>query len=99
HTVPMPKPRCRAVLAYLLLSANRMVTTDSLIDALWGDIPPATARNQIQLDISAIRRTLRQARLRDPIDTTSTGYRISLDQDELDLTAFEDLRQSARALS
>ena len=95
----MPKPRCRAVLAYLLLSANRMVTTDSLIDALWGDIPPATARNQIQLDISAIRRTLRQARLRDPIDTTSTGYRISLDQDELDLTAFEDLRQSARALS
>jgi DNA-binding SARP family transcriptional activator/tetratricopeptide (TPR) repeat protein len=97
--IGLPKPRSRAVLAFLLLSANRSVTTDSLVDALWGPTPPATARNQIQADVSALRRTLRQSGLRDPIRTTAHGYQIGLHANELDLLVFEDLRRSALALS
>ncbi|HEV7712632.1 MAG TPA: BTAD domain-containing putative transcriptional regulator [Asanoa sp.] len=96
RTITVPKPRSRAVLAFLLLSANRMVTTDALVDAVWQEKPPATARNQIQLDISVVRRAIREAGLRDPITTTSSGYRIGVADDELDLLSFEALRRAAR---
>jgi len=96
RTITVPKPRSRAVLAFLLLSANRMVTTDAMVDAVWQEKPPATARNQIQLDISVVRRAIREAGLRDPITTTSSGYRIGVADDELDLLSFEALRRAAR---
>jgi DNA-binding SARP family transcriptional activator/tetratricopeptide (TPR) repeat protein len=97
--ISLPKPRSRAVLVTLLLSVNRWVTTDSLVDAIWGEAPPATARNQIQGDISALRRTLRESGLRDCLRTTTAGYQISLSQEELDLSIFEHLRQTAHILS
>jgi DNA-binding SARP family transcriptional activator len=99
RAIALPKPRSRAVLAYLLLSANHLVTTDSIVDAIWGEAPPSTARNQIQVDISALRRSMRQHGLRDPIQTSLSGYQIGLRQDELDLSLFHELRQAASSLS
>jgi tetratricopeptide (TPR) repeat protein len=58
-----PRPRSRAVLAYLLLSANRLVTTAAIVDAIWGQAPPTTARNQIQADVSAVRTGLAPSRV------------------------------------
>ena len=43
RSVPLGGPKQRSVLALLLLRANEVVATETLIDRLWGDRPPATA--------------------------------------------------------
>jgi len=48
----------RALLAVLLLDANRVVSRDRLIDALWGEEPPDTARNTLQVYVSQLRKLL-----------------------------------------
>src|SRR5258708_2850036 len=51
-------PRQRIVLAMLALNVNRVMPVERLIDAVWDDSPPSTARGQIQICISALRRVL-----------------------------------------
>jgi DNA-binding SARP family transcriptional activator len=51
-------PRERALLALLLLQANRPVATDALIDRLWGERPPRTAANSVENGVSHLRRLL-----------------------------------------
>jgi hypothetical protein len=65
--------RDRVVLATLLLRPGRIVGVDELIDALWADDPPATARGQLQTCVSRLRRTLPQG----TILTDPAGYGIS----------------------
>jgi hypothetical protein len=48
----------RAVLALLLLNANRVVPTDRLIDDLWGESPPSTARSALQVYVAGLRKAL-----------------------------------------
>jgi len=84
----------RAVLALLLLRANRVVATDSLIDALWGDNPPRTATTSLQNSIVALRKLVGAGAL----VTRSPGYMLVLDSDDLDLSRFERLVAEARAL-
>jgi DNA-binding SARP family transcriptional activator len=84
----------RAVLALLLLRANRVVSTDFLIDALWGDNPPRTATTSLQNSISALRKLLGPSAL----VTRSPGYMLVLDDDALDLARFERLVAEARTL-
>src|SRR5688572_21549221 len=48
----------RAVLALLLLNANRVVSTERLIDQLWGDTPPETARSALQVYVAGLRKAL-----------------------------------------
>src|SRR5262245_31973471 len=48
----------RAVLAALLLQANRVVSVTRLIDDLWGDMPPVTARATLQSLVRRLRRVL-----------------------------------------
>lgn len=84
--VSIARPRRRAVLAYLLLSANRPISTEDLIEAMWGGAPPSTARRQVHADISAIRSALRQRA--DLIRTFPFGYQITVADDELDLAEF-----------
>jgi DNA-binding SARP family transcriptional activator len=84
----------RAVLALLLLRANHVVSTDFLIDSLWGENPPRTATTSLQNSISALRKVLGQHSL----VTRSPGYMLVLDDDDLDLTRFERLVAEARVL-
>jgi DNA-binding SARP family transcriptional activator len=84
----------RAVLAMLLLRANRVVSTDSLIDGLWKDNPPRTATTSLQNSIYALRKLLGAP----AIVTRSPGYMLVLDDDDLDLTRFERLVAEARRL-
>lgn len=77
----------RAVLAYLLLHAGRVVSTERLIDDLWGEEPPDAARNSLQVRVAALRRLLGRER----IVTGSGGYLIRIAADELDLRRFEEL--------
>jgi DNA-binding SARP family transcriptional activator len=75
----------RAVLAVLLLHAQHVVTTDALVDALWGEAPPKSALHSIQVHISELRRRLGAS----SIETTPTGYRLTVDPVDIDWCRFE----------
>jgi DNA-binding SARP family transcriptional activator len=85
--------RQRALLALLLTHANEVVSTDRLIDELWGERAPKTARNALQYHVSRLRRLLGGA---DAIVTKEPGYLIRVGPDELDLLRFERLVEEAR---
>ena len=83
-------PRQRAVLAILLLSANRVVSIDRLADDLYGGEPPATAVTQVQRQISDLRKLLGPA-----IETRPPGYLVRAGLQTLDLSRFERLAEDA----
>jgi DNA-binding response OmpR family regulator len=56
-------PKQRAVLAHLILRANHVVPTDLLIDGLWGEEPPESARNTVQTYVYRLRKVLGDGRL------------------------------------
>src|SRR4051812_36591024 len=82
----------RGLLAVLLLHANQAVSSDRLIDQLWGESPPATAGKIVQVYVSRLRKQLGEARLL----TRPPGYLLRVDPGELDLTRFERLVAEAR---
>ena len=98
HGVPVVvgRPRQRAVLAFLLIHANQYLTADALIEAVWSGAAPGTARAQIQADVCAIRRSLRDAGAVVPISTWHQGYRLDLGPGQLDLDEFAGLLAAAR---
>src|SRR5438477_12413869 len=82
----------RALLAALLLEANQVVSRDRLIDALWGEEPPDTARNTIQVYVSQLRKLLPESVL----ETAPPGYRLAVDSDAIDLFEFVRLSEEGR---
>lgn len=70
-------PREKALLAVLLLEANRVVPMSRLIDALWDGAPPETARNQVQICVSTLRRIFHLAGDRHVIKTRAPGYQMN----------------------
>ncbi len=82
----------RALLACLLLHANEVVSRDRLIDELWGESPPGTARTALQVYVSQLRKVLG----RDLILTRPPGYLIRVSDGDLDLARFEDAVTSVR---
>jgi DNA-binding SARP family transcriptional activator len=79
----------RSILAALLLQPNRTVPTKQLIDAAWGESPPAGARTLVQNRVSTLRRILREARPEDELITTmGSGYLIQLEAGQLDVEVF-----------
>jgi DNA-binding SARP family transcriptional activator len=82
----------RTLLALLLLSPNRPVSVDRLVDALWAGQPPATAANALQYHVSQLRKTLGDETA---IVTREPGYLIELGPDQLDLLRFERLVMEA----
>jgi DNA-binding SARP family transcriptional activator/tetratricopeptide (TPR) repeat protein len=77
----------RALLAVLLLNANRVVASDQLIEALWGERAPGTAQKALQVYVSQLRKALG----RDRILTRAPGYELRVELGELDLERFESL--------
>lgn len=89
-------PRQCIVLAMLLLEVDRILPVDRLVDAVWDEAPPPTARSQIQFCISAIRRTLADSGLNDVIMTRSPGYQLRVGDYGLDLRLFDESCATAR---
>src|SRR5260370_7232603 len=56
--LPLGGAKHRALLAILLLEANRVVSTDRLVELLWGDEPPETVNNTLQVCVSQLRKLL-----------------------------------------
>jgi predicted ATPase/DNA-binding SARP family transcriptional activator len=83
----------RALLATLLLEPNRIVSADRLIDAVWGENPPETARNTVQVYISQLRKRLPAGAL----ETAPPGYRLSVDPATIDLFEFARLCDEGRS--
>jgi DNA-binding SARP family transcriptional activator len=86
----------RLVLAVLLLHANELVPRERLIDDLWGEAPPPTARKAVNVYISQLRKALARGGY-DPIATVSGGYRLRVDPGVLDADRLEQLLGEARA--
>jgi DNA-binding SARP family transcriptional activator/DNA-binding beta-propeller fold protein YncE len=82
----------RGLLAILLLHANEMVPADRLIDELWGEHPPGTAANAVQVYISQLRKVIGAERL----VHRGKGYELRLAREELDLHRFIDTVDEAR---
>ena len=93
HPVPLGGSKQRALLASLLLHANKVVSRDRLIDELWGASPPETAPTALQVHVSQLRKALG----RDLILTQPPGYLIRVGDGELDLDRFEQLVAAAPA--
>jgi YVTN family beta-propeller protein len=85
----------RAVLALLLLNANRVVSTERLIDELWGDSPPDTARSALQVYVAALRKALGDEG--SALRTSAPGYVLDVEPGALDLDRFVELRGDAQA--
>jgi len=79
-------PRQRALLAVLLLELGRVVSRSRLIDELWGDDPPPTAVNALQVHVAALRRALGGH-----IRTAPSGYALDAAAEQLDATRFDRL--------
>jgi DNA-binding SARP family transcriptional activator/WD40 repeat protein len=93
-SITLGGPKQRAVLAQLLLRANHLVPADVLIDEVWGDEPPETARNALQSYASHLRKSLGAERL----EGSRAGYRLRAEPSELDATRFQSLLRDARRL-
>ncbi len=98
HRLPLGGPKPRALLATLLLRPGRVVSTRALIDTVWGDDPPDTARALIQTYVSGLRRALPPGPGpgADPIETRPPGYLLHTTGARTDLADFERLTALGR---
>jgi DNA-binding SARP family transcriptional activator/ABC-type oligopeptide transport system substrate-binding subunit len=96
--VPLGGAKQRATLAMLLLRRNEVVTSDQLIDGIWGDSPPPTAGSTLKTYVSRLRRVLTEDGEAARLVTQPFGYRLRVGPDELDLERFEALLSRARSL-
>ncbi|WP_433309263.1 BTAD domain-containing putative transcriptional regulator [Micromonospora sp. CA-269861] len=94
--VALGRPQQRAVLAYLLLNANVLVSAEHIAEALWGGALPARARAQVQVCVSRLRQLTRAADLPEMIFSGSGGYRLELADDDLDAAVFSTQTADAR---
>jgi DNA-binding SARP family transcriptional activator len=81
------------------LDANEVVSTDRLIDELWGDSPPDSAANMLQGYVSHLRKVLEPGRTRgehELLVSRAPGYMLQIRSDQIDAERFEQLTSEAR---
>ncbi len=82
----------RALLALLLVNANRTLAIDRIVDDLWGEDVPESAQKMVQIHVSKLRKVLAPGLLH----TRPPGYSLQLAPDDVDLHRFERLVAKAR---
>jgi DNA-binding SARP family transcriptional activator/class 3 adenylate cyclase/alpha-beta hydrolase superfamily lysophospholipase len=93
RTAQLGGRKVRALLALFLLHANETISVDRLVDDLWGEAAPDTARKMIQVYVSQLRKIVPEPML----VTRPPGYLLEIDPESLDLTRFERLLGEGRA--
>lgn len=92
--VPVGGPKQRAVLAVLALNGGRVVPTDTLVDGIWGEEPPASVLNSLQVYVHGLRKALGDPSL---ITNEPPGYRLAMPPVTTDVMEVQELRERARA--
>src|SRR4051812_22805161 len=97
--VRIPGAKVRALLADLLVHEGRAVSTDRLVDDLWGDEPPANPAGALQVRVSQLRKALADAEPagRDLVVSRPPGYLLRGAADAVDADRFADLAARAAA--
>ena len=98
--VARPQGHTAHLLAALIHSAGRAVSTEALIGVLWGERPPSTARASIQVYVAKIRKVIAAASADaiQPIETVPDGYRFDHTDVTVDTARFRVLVEQARHL-
>ncbi|MFI6741758.1 BTAD domain-containing putative transcriptional regulator [Nonomuraea sp. NPDC050451] len=89
----LPRGKARMALATLVVNAGRIVPTERLIEAMWGSDPIMTAREQVHIRISRLRRSL--VPHQGLLNYTDGGYVLDLEKDAVDANRFERLLKRA----
>ncbi len=91
RAVDLGRPKQRALLAVLLVNANRLVPSDRLVEDLWPGNLPADPAAALQVQVSRLRHVLADCG-HDPqavLESRKPGYVLHVDDDDLDATRFE----------
>jgi DNA-binding SARP family transcriptional activator len=89
----------RMLLAKLLLHPNQVVSTEELIEAVWGEEPPPTVKQSLQNHVAALRKSIEAGNGAGPPRTLVTrdpGYLLRVDPERLDLHRFQRLDREGR---
>ena len=100
--LPVGQPRQQAVLGILAMRANRVISRGELVDAVWGQDPPASAEGGVYTYVAGLRRVIEPNRsLRGPgrvLVSSGAGYVLHLVPGQPDAVAFEQDLGRARQL-
>jgi len=96
QVVDLGHARQRCVLAVLVAMANRPVSTDQLVDRVWGENPPPRSRAALYSYVSRLRTTLASTP-KVTIERDPQGYRLIVDESDVDLHRSRTLITRARA--
>jgi DNA-binding SARP family transcriptional activator len=96
--VPVGAPKHRALLASLVVDANRVVPVDTLVERLWGERAPSGARVTLQNHVMRLRRVLASVAAADPVLTAPDGYLLAAADDRVDVRRFDILLERASAV-
>ena len=101
HVISLGGRQQRAVLAMLLVEANRAVSLERLVAALWGERPPGGAVQTVQTYVFHLRRALEPRRARAAqsavLVTADRGYLLRVDRSAVDAAVFETWLADGRA--
>jgi predicted ATPase/DNA-binding SARP family transcriptional activator len=92
RAVELPRAKNRALLAVLAQHPGEALSTDRLIDAVWGDDPPESAANALQVYVSQLRKALGAG----VVVRRPPGYALGVEPEAVDLVRFERLVAQAR---
>ncbi|GAA1010113.1 SARP family transcriptional regulator [Acrocarpospora pleiomorpha] len=97
--VPLGGAKPQTLLAALLLEHGHIVPTARLIDIIWPDDPPETAKAAIQTYVKTLRQALARHGVADVIVTRAPGYLAQIPAGSLDVDRFDQLLAQAREAS
>jgi predicted ATPase len=99
HPIDPGAPKQRALLAFLLINDNQVLSADRILEEVWAGDPPAGGPKTLQVHISKLRKALGRNGTsgRGPLRTEGAGYVLEVGPDDLDAALFERLWRRARA--
>jgi len=97
--VPLGPPKQRMLLALLLCRPNGLVPVELMMDALWDGGPPKTARKNVHVYISALRKLLEDVGAGGRLVRRGSGYLLLVGDGELDALRFRSLARAGREAS
>jgi DNA-binding SARP family transcriptional activator len=101
RALPLTAAKPRQVLAMLAVNVDAMVSAEQLIDELWPDGPPTSAKTTVQTYVYQLRklldRSLDSARGNEVLITRPAGYVLAVPREGVDIVRFQQVREQGKA--